>query len=153
MPILIDGNNLLHSLAPNRRNRSELRRHTLDLTRYESIRVIVVFDGPPPETTAEREDLGNVSIVYSCERSADDVIISLLPEGKPAADWVVVSDDRGLARRARSAGAGVRSLAEWRGRRGRRPAPPLRPRAEAKLSSHEIAEWEDYFSTGGDEND
>ena len=153
MPILIDGNNLLHSLAPNTRSRADVRRHTLELTRFESIRVTVVFDGPPPSGAAKREDLGNVSIVYSCGRSADDVIISFLPKGKPSADWVVVSDDRGLARRAREAGAAVRTLAEWRGRRGRRPAPPSLPRTEAKLSSNEISEWEAYFSSPRDDRD
>ena len=142
MPILLDGNNLLHRLPRGARSRTEARRITLDLARAESIRVLVVFDGPPPAGAPQREELGKVSIVYSGARSADDVIVATLPTGNRARDWVVVTDDRGLRERALQAGAQVRSVAMWR---RKTPPKPRHRSAEPKLSSHELAEWEEFF--------
>ena len=101
-------------------------------------------DGPPPAGAPAREALGHVTGIYSGGRTADDVIFGLLPSGSAAKQWSVVTDDRGLAARVRDRGAEVRRLADWRGRRRR--TTPARPRVESKLSSNEIAEWEDYFS-------
>ena len=116
----------------------------LEATRNERMSVTVVFDGQPPEGMSARESLGNVTVVYSGSRSADDVIVGMIPSGSAAGQWSVVTDDRGLADRVRDRGARVRRLTEWRGRR--RQKTPARARAESKLSSNEIAEWEDYFS-------
>ena len=49
----------------------------------------------------------------------------------------------------REQGAQVRALEEWRSRRTRKSRSPTR---EAKLSSHEVDDWEAYFSTGGDDD-
>ena len=144
MPILLDGNNLLHRLPRAQRTRAEVRKQVLDITRRETVSVTVVFDGPPPDGAPSRESLGRVTVIYSGSRAADDVIFDLLPSGSAAGQWSVVTDDRGLATRVKDRGAKVRRLAEWRGRR--RPATPARPRVESKLSSNEVAEWEDYFS-------
>ena len=116
MPILVDGNNLLHRLPSSERSRGSVRRQVLDATRHETVSVTVVF-------------------------------------GTAAKQWSVVTDDRGLARRARDRGAQVRSLADWQ-RRRKRPS-PARPRIESKLSSLEITEWETYFAGGesGDSSD
>jgi len=149
MPLLIDGNNLLHRLPAGERNRTGVRRQVLEATRHETISVTVVFDGPPPEGMSARESLGNVTIIYSGARSADDVIVASLPAGKAASQYSVVTDDRGLAARVQDRGGKVRTLAEWRGRR-RRP-PPTRPRVESKLSSNEVAEWEAFFSGGSND--
>ena len=144
MPILLDGNNLLHRLPRAQRTRAEVRKQVLDITRRETVSVTVVFDGPPPDGAPSRESLGRVTVIYSGSRAADDVIFDLLPSGSAAGQWSVVTDDRGLATRVKDRGAKVRRLAEWRGRR--RQKAPARARAESKLSSNEIAEWEDYFS-------
>lgn len=144
MPIVLDGNNLLHQLPKPDRRRSSVRRQVLEITRHETVSLTVVFDGPPPAGFPEREALGKVTIVYAGSRSADDVIVGMLPSGAAAKQWFVVTDDRGLADRARDRGAGVRRLAEWQGRR--KQAKPRRAAVESKLSSREIAEWEDYFS-------
>ena len=46
MPIMVDGNNVLHALRPSIHRRSELRRLTLELARREGVQIILVFDGP-----------------------------------------------------------------------------------------------------------
>jgi len=145
MPLLVDGNNLLHRLPKPSRTRSAVRALVLDATRHERMSVVVVFDGPPPTGSPGHEALGRVTVVYSGAVAADDVIISRIPAGRRAREWVVVTDDRGLAGRARERGAAVRTLGEWSARP--RPAPP-RNRAEAKLSSSEVAEWEEVFKGG-----
>jgi hypothetical protein len=142
MPILLDGNNLLHRLPKANRTRADLRRLVLEATRNERASVIVVFDGPPPAAAAPEEFLGKVTVVYAAPKSADDVIISRLPIGPAARNWVVVTDDRGLARRARDRGAELRRLDEWHSRRSVRPQ---RPPLESKLSSREVEDWERYF--------
>lgn len=147
MPIVIDGNNLLHRLPTAERSRGAVRREVLDLTRHERMSVTVVFDGPPPAGAPTREGLGPVTIVYAGSRRADDVIVDSLPGEPSARQWTVVTDDRGLAARVKERGATVRSLAQWQQRR-RRPARPGRPGPEPKLSSREVADWESYFSEG-----
>lgn len=144
MPIVVDGNNLLHLLPRPERSRAAVRRQVLEATRHENLSVTVVFDGPPPEGAPGRESLGRVTVVYAGSRSADDVIVALLPAGAAARQWSVVTDDRGLAERVRARGAAVRRLADWQRKPRRRQ--PKRPRAESKLSSREVAEWESYFA-------
>lgn len=147
MPVVIDGNNLLHSLPGRGRGRDEVRRQVLEAVRGESLQLTVVFDGPPPAGAPDTELLGRVTVRYSGARSADDLILALIPPGGSASQWVVVSDDRGLRERVLRRGGAVRSLAEWRGRRPRRR--PLRE-SEHRLSPRELAEWEAYFSGGTD---
>jgi hypothetical protein len=149
MPVVIDGNNLLHSLPPPHQSRADVRQQALDLVRRETVRVVVVFDGPPPDGAPETEHLGRVTVRYSGSVAADDVIIEMIPSGKGASQWVVVTNDRGLGTRARARGAGVRTLGQWRGRR----SPPRRTSHESRLSSHEIAQWEEFFSKGGETED
>ena len=149
MPLIIDGNNLLHRLPREARSRGAVRRQVLETVRRQKVMVTVVFDGPPPSGSPEIEHLGRVTIRYSGEAVADEVIVGLLPAER-AADWVVVTDDRELRERARQKGARVRPLDEWG---GRRQAPRRRSRHEPKLSSHELADWEAYFSEGGEEDE
>jgi len=151
MPILLDGNNLLHRMDAADRSRSGVRRQVLQATRHEKMSVTVVFDGPPPSGATAREGLGHVTVIYSGSKTADDYIVGLLPTGTAAKQWSVVTDDRGLAARVRDRGADVRSLAEWRGRR--KQASPTRPRVESKLSSHDVQDWEKFFAEGGCEDD
>jgi len=150
MPILVDGNNLLHRLPRHERSREDVRRLVLDQVRHENMTVTVVFDGPAPDGSPMRENLGRVTVVYSGSNSADDVIIDLLPTAGPARNWVVVTDDRGLATRTRGRGAEVRSLAQWRARPTR---PSRRAVFESKLPSREVAEWESMFAEGRDDDD
>ena len=151
MPILLDGNNLLHRLPKPQRSRSAVRTQVLEVTRHETMSVTVVFDGPPPAGTPARESLGRVTVVYSGSKSADDVIVAMLPRGAAAKQFSVVTDDRRLADRVRDRGAKVRRLAEWQGRRKQKP--PRRSSYESKLSSHDVQDWEKFFSEGSEDND
>ena len=144
MPILIDGNNLLHTLPAKSRDRNGVRRLVLDQTRFERISVTVVFDGSPPQGVNKRESLGAVTIVYAGGASADDVIINSLPHGKAAKAWTVVTDDRELSRRASQRGAAVRPLRSWKTRKKNRPQIG-KPRPEAPLSASEVTEWQRFF--------
>jgi len=150
MPIIIDGNNLLHSLPDHERSREVVRRRVLDTVRHEEIRLTVVFDGPPPAGSPEIEHLGRVSVHYSGQSSADDVILRLLPPRGRASEWVVVTDDRALGSRVRERGAQVRTLNEWR---SRRPKKTRHPSPGPKLSSREIGDWEIYFASGEDDTE
>lgn len=145
MPIVIDGNNLLHSLPKTQRTREAVRQTVLDQSRREKISVTVIFDGPPPTGSPETEHLGQVTIVYSGPRSADDVIIDRLPTGGAARSWSVVTNDRALSARARDRGASIRTLSQWTGRRGAK-APPGKPRPKPRLPSNEVRRWEQEFT-------
>jgi len=149
MPLVIDGNNLLHSLPSNQRSRDNVRRRVLETVRHETLRVTIVFDGPPQGGSPAIEHLGRVTIHYSGDSTADDVILRVLPKGRDVSAWTVITDDRGLRSRVRQAGGHVRSLAEWR-RRG--PRSPRRPAHEPKMSSHEVADWEKFFATAEDDD-
>jgi hypothetical protein len=149
MPILLDGNNLLNRLPKASRTRADVRRLVLDSTRHEKTTVVVVFDGPPPRDALPEESLGKVTVLYSAPKSADDVIISRLPAGPSARNWVVITDDRELARKARDRGAPVRPIGEWQ---SKRPQRSRRQRAESKLSSHEVEAWERFFADDREDN-
>lgn len=149
MPIVIDGNNLLHRLPADQRSRDSVRQRVLDQARREKISLTVVFDGPPPEGSPSTEHLGSVTILYSGHSSADDIIIGRLPSGASARSWSVVTDDRGLAARVREQGASVRTLATWMGRRGAK-RPPGRPRPEPRTK--DLDQWESFFKEKDDAN-
>jgi hypothetical protein len=151
MPILVDGNNLMHRLPRNQRTRAGVRDLVLRQTRQERITVTVVFDGPPPDSGPEKEHLGAVTIRYSGGRSADAVILSTLPE-RGAKDWTVVTDDRSLADRARDRGAGIRRLDEWLGRPGRPKRAPKRP-YQRPIGRRELEDWEEAFAHRPEEPD
>ena len=150
MPVIIDGNNFLHSLPSQEQNRDSVRRRALDTVRQGGLSLTVVFDGPPPGGSPDPEHLGRLTILYSGASSADDLILRLLPRSGRASEWVVVTDDRALRDRVRDAGARVRTLAEWR---SRKPRKPRRVSREPKLSSREIADWESFFSSEGDDEE
>ena len=150
MPVIIDGNNLLHSLPSDERDRRSVRQKALDAVRHEGMSLTVVFDGPPPAGSPETEHLGRVTIRYSGRSSADELILRLLPSEGRAPNWVVVSNDRALGNRARDRGATVRTIDDWRSRGTRKPT---RVSREPKLSSHDVADWEAFFASAKDEED
>lgn len=143
MPVVIDGNNFMYG-STGSGGRGDLRRKALEAVRNEGFELTVVFDGPPPEGTPPIEHLGRVTVRYAAPKTADEVIVKLIPEDSRAGAWVVVTDDRELQHEVRRRGARVRSLAEWRRRRVKRSR---RTTHESKLSSHEVADWEAYFSS------
>lgn len=147
MPIIVDGNNLLHSLPKREQSRQAVRQRALDTVRHEGVSLTVVFDGPPPAGSPALEHLGRVSVRYSGTASADDIIVGLLSKGGRVSDWIVVTDDKGLRNRVRDLGAQVRTLGEWRGRTIQKNR---RASYEPKLSSREIEEWKSFFETDND---
>ncbi|MBD3851584.1 MAG: NYN domain-containing protein, partial [Acidobacteria bacterium] len=148
MPVIIDGNNLLHSLPSREQNRDSVRRRALDTVRHGGMSLTVVFDGPPPVGSPDPEHLGRLTIRYSGASSADDLILRLLPKAGRASEWVVITDDRALRGRVSEQGAQVRTLQEWQ---SRRPRKPRREPREPKLSSREVTDWETFFSSREDD--
>ena len=148
MPVIIDGNNLLHSLPSQEQNRESVRRRALDAVRQGGMSLTVVFDGPPPVGSPDPEHLGRLTIRYSGASSADDLILRLLPKAGRASEWVVITDDRALRGRVSEQGAQVRTLQEWQ---SRRPRKPRREPREPKLSSREVTDWEIFFSSREDD--
>jgi hypothetical protein len=144
VPILIDGNNLMHRLPGSERSRGEGRRLTLARSRRERMKVVLVFDGPPPAGVPEREELGSLTVLYSGTASADERIVA----AATGPTWVVVTDDRALAARVRQAGAEVRPLATWMEPRPAARAGRSRVTAEPPLSSRDVADWEAFFKAG-----
>jgi hypothetical protein len=148
MPVIIDGNNFLHSLPRREQNRDSVRRRALDTVRHGGMSLTVVFDGPPPIGSPNPEHLGRLTIRYSGASSADDLILRLLPTSGRASQWVVITDDRALRNRIREVGAQVRTLGEWQ---SRKPRKPRRVPREPKLSSRELADWESFFASRDDD--
>jgi hypothetical protein len=149
MPVIIDGNNLLHSLPNEEQNRDSVRRQALDVVRDGGMSLNVVFDGPAPEGSPDAEHLGRLTIRYSGTTSADNLILGLLRSGN-ASDWVVVTDDRALRDRVRERGGQVRTLNDWRSRNPRKRRHPLR---EMKLSPREVSDWETFFASRDDDTE
>jgi len=145
VPLLVDGNNLAHRLA-GRADRAAVRRSVLDFVRGRRVSVTVVFDGPPPEGAPEREVLGRVTVLYSGRRSADDLIVQRIPRGAQARSFTVITGDRELAQRARSAGANVIPVSQWMTRLSGPAKAPEKPTVRDPLPPEEVARWERIFS-------
>jgi hypothetical protein len=108
-------------------------------------RLVVVFDGPPDESLAA--EYGPLRVRFAGSRSADSVILALLP-AQPGG-WLVVSDDRALRTAARERGARVLHIEELLRRAGERE-----PRTAAEREAAEavdVTEWEEWFRRGGGE--
>ncbi len=148
MPVIIDGNNFLHSLPSREQNRDSVRRRALDTVRQGGMSLTVVFDGPPPVGSPDPEHLGRLTIRYSGASSADDLILRLLRKSGRGSEWVVITDDRALRARVSEIGAQVRTLREWQ---SRRPRKQRRVSREPKLSSREVADWETFFASRDDD--
>ena len=150
MPVIIDGNNLLHSLPSGEQNRDSVRRRALDTVRHGGM--MLAPGGPriKHQNYPDPEHLGRLTIRYSGASSADDLILRLLPKSGRASEWVVITDDRALRGRVSEQGAQVRTLREWQ---SRRPRKPRRISREPKLSSREVADWEIFFSSREDDDD
>jgi predicted RNA-binding protein with PIN domain len=104
---LIDGFNLFHQI-------SELERSTSPrgdliqfiranrLTGSRNNKIIIVFDGhQTPDTPMERE----YKILFSNDRTADDVIKDKISKSKNKRQLIVVSDDREIRDHAKMEGA------------------------------------------------
>lgn len=107
MPWILDGNNLAAG-----GDRSRVRQAALDVARGERIRIVVVFDGPPPPGVPGVERLGGVEVRYTPD--ADRAILGLVGQG--GRKWRVATDDRALGRQLRGIGVEVVPSAVFRER-------------------------------------
>lgn len=107
MPVLIDGNNLLHAAAAADPERPA-GRYTLCQTlrrwaqRYKQ-RVQIIFDGPspPPEFIEQLGDGDVLYIRFSGSTTADAVILEALQHDSAARRLLVVSSDHEIQRAAK----------------------------------------------------
>ncbi|HKS22982.1 MAG TPA: NYN domain-containing protein [Thermoanaerobaculia bacterium] len=100
MPWIIDGSNVLGSARAATDAKRELVRLLGRFARAKRTRVVCVFDGAAPEHFGTH--LGGVSVVFSEARTADDLIVARVANGR---GWNVVTSDRALG--ARIAGRNV----------------------------------------------
>ncbi|HYM60566.1 MAG TPA: NYN domain-containing protein [Thermoanaerobaculia bacterium] len=135
MAWVIDGNNVLGQMRVSR-DSTESKRQLVRLlggfARAKRTTVFCYFDGPEPPAFGRQ--LGNVRVIFSGRRPADDLITAKVAEGR---DWNVVTSDRTVA--SRTAGRRVTVV----------PARQFLSQLEAAgLESGETPDedWLDYFS-------
>jgi hypothetical protein len=106
VPYLLDGNNLIglarRTARPSEEDRAALIRELCDRLRRTKARAVLYFDGTAPGGGSE---LGDLRIRFSGSVSADDAIVREISRAPAPGEIVLVTADRGLARRARDAGA------------------------------------------------
>ena len=99
MPWLVDGSNVLGAMRVDRHS-DVAKRHLLKLlaafAREKRTKVTCFFDGPAPASFGR--GAGNVSVVFSAPRTADDLIVERARGGR---GWSVVTSDAALAGRVR----------------------------------------------------
>jgi hypothetical protein len=107
LPVLIDGNNLLHAVRALEDPERLFGRFMLcevlgRWARRYGERVHVVFDGPEPAAEL-REQLGhaNIELSFSGGQTADDLIHNLLESNSAARRLLVVSSDHAVQRAAK----------------------------------------------------
>ena len=107
LPVLIDGNNLLHAArdvddpdrAPGRLALCQILSEWAQRARQ---RTQIVFDGPKPTGgLAEQIDAGVVQVQYSGPFSADAVLVEMIAKHSAARTLLVVSSDREIQRAAK----------------------------------------------------
>jgi hypothetical protein len=145
LPYLIDASNLGGALAGPAGARDAAAVVAL-LTGWarERGRVVAVFDGEPSADVAVR--YGPLEIVWSgAGRSADAEIVRRLARG--GRDWIVVTNDRELARRARERGARVEAASDFAARisRARAGADEAGDAEKPRPTSDDEAHWRRVF--------
>ena len=101
MPWIVDGDNVLGSRRDDGRKRA-LASAVAELGRRRSREILLVFDGPDPGVVFPG------SVLWSGPgRRADDLIRARVVGDLEPRGWTVVTDDRPLADRCRTAGARV----------------------------------------------
>ncbi len=107
MPVLIDGDNLLHTArgaldGAENANRAWLCRLLASWDPHDRHQVTIVFDGVRPDGPGDGPlAVDRLSIQYSDTRTADDVIIEAVESSSAPRRLVVVSSDRQVRTAAR----------------------------------------------------
>jgi hypothetical protein len=127
--VLIDGNNLLHRQSGGTGD-AAVRGLLVDLQRKlpAGVRAVVVLDGhPAPGTPRQQRISAALEVRQAGSQSADDAIVAEIT-GQPwssRARTIVVTDDRALSDRSRTAGALTRRL-DWLAALPTAPSGPVR---------------------------
>lgn len=144
MPYLLDGNNLIgivrRTSLPSEEDRSALIGEIAGRLRSTRAHATIFFDGPAGGRTTS---LGSLTVRIAGGGDADEAIVREVERARSPAETVVVTADRGLARRVRDAGGRVSEPAEFferfgreRGQRGPAPA----------QGSVDVEDWVKYFA-------
>jgi len=143
VPYFLDGNNLIGrgGRDPSAdEDRGALVRELCDRLRRTRARAVLFFDGV---ATPGATSFGDLAIRFSGSASADDAILREVSRAAAPAEIIVVTADRGLARRARDSGAKAMAPEEFWRRFG-----TARSGHAGGSSKVDVDEWMRYF---GDE--
>jgi hypothetical protein len=141
MPYLLDGNNLIgrarRTGRPSEADVASLIAEVSDRLRRTRASAVLFLDG----AGGRGASLGRLSVRYAGSRSADDAILAAIQRSGASRDVVVVTGDRGLAERAREAGARSLSPEAFWSRFGKAGAEES-PAEPARVN---VEEWIQYF--------
>jgi hypothetical protein len=148
MPYLLDGNNLVgsvrHTSRPSDEDRDALIREIPDRLRRTKARAVLFFDG----SGGRGGSLGPLTVRYSGYSSADDAIAGVIGESRAPQEYVVVTADQGLARRARDRGAKtLRPDDFWK-----RFGPGTGADSRNAKGPVDLEEWTKYFGDDSNRN-
>jgi hypothetical protein len=137
MPYFLDGNNLIGRRDPTEEDRAALIGEISARLRATRARAVLFFDG------ANRREsfLGPLRVREGFGASADNEILREIAASRSPQEIVLVTADRGLASRARDAGASVLDPSAFWERFGRES-----PRAGKDSQKVDIEDWLRYFS-------
>ena len=143
MPYLLDGNNLIgrvrRTARPSPEDRAALVAEIAGRLRQTRAKATIFFDGPAGERASS---LGSLSVRVPSGGSADDAIVREIERAAAPGEAVVVTADRGLARRCRDAGAQVCSPDDFFARFGAAQPAPAGREGAGKV---DVEEWMRYF--------
>ncbi len=146
MPYWMDGNNLIgqpvEMSREDRRTRVAFLQTLGRFRRERGGRFTVFFDGEDPEGSASPP---GVQVRYCAPRSADDEILYRLAGARTPSEVTVVTNDRALAARARSAGARLLTWQQFVSAMQRSPGAPARRAEPPGEKQIDVDEWSKYF--------
>jgi predicted RNA-binding protein with PIN domain len=148
MPYWLDGNNLIGQTARQARDDRQTRNAFLKLLgSYAAQRggqFIVFFDGDDPGHSIASP---GVHVRYSAPLSADDALLQRLCGLRHPDEVIVVTNDRGLTRRCRDAGAQTLKWSDFGS--VMRKSRPRQDRRE-KEDQVNVSDWARYFGLDDD---
>ena len=148
MPFVLDGHNLMHEqgLASAPDGARQLVDRVRSYLRSRGGRCHVFFDGVPSGGFAADTDLGEIKVLFSGSRKADDAILHHLRASAQVRNVTVVTSDRALASSCRALGADIRSGREFFSLPARPAARPGRGAPSEKPTHVDVREWEEFFA-------
>ena len=127
MLVLVDGHNAIHALGLTRGGHEAARSELVLRVAEEGAEAEVFFDARSAPKGLPEAGREHGVVVRFCRRGpADEAILARLRAGG-AREFLVVTDDRELAGRARQLGAGTKAVREFFTERAPPPAEEKRP--------------------------